>query len=79
MSLRGCIGTPIVAVHLLLVPGRPTALSAQLAAAVDAPATAETGARSYDALFDELLRMSMTVGACSRRILKVIGAENAIA
>ena len=49
---------PVVAVHLRLIPGRPTELSAQLAAAAGAPATAGIGADSYDALFDELLRMS---------------------
>ncbi len=58
MPLRGCIGTPIVAVPLLLVLGRPADLSAQVATAAGAPATAETGAHSYDALFDELLRMA---------------------
>jgi hypothetical protein len=60
VSLRGCIGTPIVAVHLLVVPALPIDLSAQQLATTTAaaPATAETVARSYDALFDELLRMT---------------------
>jgi hypothetical protein len=58
VSLRGCIGTPIVALQLLLVPGRPADLAAQLATAAGAPPAAESAARSYDVLFDELLRMS---------------------
>ncbi len=58
MSLRGCIGTPIVAVQLLLVPVRPHDLSAQQLAAADSPPTAVAAAASYDALFDELMQMA---------------------
>jgi len=58
VSLRGWIGTPIVAFHLLVLPARPSLLSAQLATADAGPPAAEPHARSYDALFDELVRMT---------------------
>jgi hypothetical protein len=58
VSLRGWIGTPIVALHLLVLLARPSSLSAQLASAGGGLPAAESHARSYDALFDELLRMS---------------------
>ena len=58
MSLRGWIGTPIVAFHVLVLPASPVDLSAQLASADATMPAAESHARSYDALFDELLRMS---------------------
>ncbi|HEY9506794.1 MAG TPA: M1 family aminopeptidase [Gemmatimonadales bacterium] len=55
MTLRGWMGTPIVALAFLLSPAD---LPAQLASA-DAvePRPAGASARSYDGLFDELLRM----------------------
>ena len=58
MSLRRWIGTPIVAFHLLVLPPVPPSLSAQLAStdAGRAPAS-EPRARTYDRLFDELVRM----------------------
>ena len=58
MSLRGWIGTPIVAFHLLVLPARPSDLSAQLASAGGPPPAGAPAARSYDEMFDELLRMS---------------------
>ena len=55
MTLRGWIGTPIVALALL-VP--PTDLPAQLASTAAAgPQPTEPSARTYDGLFDELIRM----------------------
>ncbi len=58
MSLRGWIGTPIVAVRLLVLPASPSDLSAQLASAGGTPPAGEPAAWSYDETFDELLRMS---------------------
>jgi hypothetical protein len=58
VSLRGWIGTPIVAFHLLVLPPCPPSLSAQLATAGASESRApESGARMYDGLFDELIRM----------------------
>ncbi len=63
MLLRGWIGTPIVAFHLLVLAA-PTSLDAQAPGAAQVailPAErpqAESHARSYDALFDELLKMA---------------------
>jgi hypothetical protein len=55
VPLRGWIGTPIVALHLLVSPGD---LLAQLASAdATEPQPAEASARSYDGLFDELIGM----------------------
>ena len=57
MSRRGWIGAPIVAFSWLVVsPGSPT-LSAQLATADARTPAAEPAARTYDVLFDELMRM----------------------
>jgi hypothetical protein len=56
VPLRRWIGTPIVAL-LLATLARPASLSAQLATTAVAP-PAEPAARSYDALFDELMRMA---------------------
>jgi hypothetical protein len=53
VTLRGWIGTPIVSLALL-VP--PTDLPAQLADAAG-PQPAAASARTYDGLFDELIRM----------------------
>ncbi len=58
MSLRGWIGAPIVAFSLLVLHGRPSPLVAQLASAAGGTPAVEPQSRSYDALFDELLRMS---------------------
>ncbi len=58
MSIRGWIGTPIVAFHLLVLPASPTSLSAQLASAGDATPAPAALAASYDELFDALLRMA---------------------
>jgi hypothetical protein len=58
VSLRGLIGTPIVAFHLLVLPPASPPLSAQLATAdAGAPPAAEPSARTYDQLFDEAMRM----------------------
>ena len=58
MSLRGWIGTPIVAFHLMVLPPPSSSLSAQLAAADGGRAPAvEPAARTYDQLFDEAVRM----------------------
>ena len=55
MTLRGSIPTPFVALALVLLPAD---LAAQLASAGAAdPQPAEVNARSYDGLFDELVRM----------------------
>ena len=58
MSLRGWIGSPIVAFHLLVLPPGSSSLSAQVATANVArvPAAAPS-APAYDQLFDELVRM----------------------
>ncbi len=58
MSLRGWIGTPIAAFHLLVLPARPSSLAAQLASAAGGAPVAASNAGTYDALFDELLRMA---------------------
>lgn len=57
MSLRGWIGTPIVAFHLLVLPPAQPSLSAQLASADAVPVKGAPDAGSYDQLFDELVRM----------------------
>lgn len=58
MSLRGWIGTPIVVFQLLVLPLSSTPLSAQLATAGPRePSATEPGARTYDGLFDELVRL----------------------
>jgi hypothetical protein len=55
VTLRGWISTPIVALALLIPP---TDLPAQLASTDAAePKPAEASTRSYDGLFDELIRM----------------------
>jgi hypothetical protein len=55
VPLRGWIGTPIVALHLLVFP---VDLPAQLASSAAAGSqAAETSARTYDGLFDEVIRM----------------------
>ena len=58
MSLRGRIGTPIVALHLFALLACPSSLPAQLASSGAVSPIAESHARSYDALFDELMKMS---------------------
>jgi hypothetical protein len=59
LSIRGWIGTPIVAFHLLVLPASPTSLSAQLASAGGGATPAPAAfAASYDELFDALLQMS---------------------
>jgi hypothetical protein len=58
VSLRGWIGTPIVAFHLLVLPFCPPSLSAQLATAGAGESQAQAStARTYDGVFDELIRM----------------------
>ncbi len=58
MSIRGWIGTPIVAFHLLVFPAGSTSLSAQLATAgPGGTPPIEPSTRTYDQLFDELVRM----------------------
>jgi hypothetical protein len=58
VSLRGWIGTPIVAFHLLVFPPVQPSLSAQLASAdAGREKRAEPSARSYDQLFDALVGM----------------------
>jgi hypothetical protein len=55
VTRRGWIGTPIVALALLVSPAD---LPAQLASTDAAePKPAEASTRSYDGLFDELIRM----------------------
>jgi hypothetical protein len=58
LSIRGWIGTPIVAFHLLVLPASPTSLSAQLASAGGATPAPATFAASYDEMFDALLQMT---------------------
>jgi hypothetical protein len=58
VSLRGRFGTPVVALYLFVLLAHPSSLSAQLASGVAVPPAAASHARSYDALFDELMRMS---------------------
>jgi len=62
LSLRGWIGTPIVAFHLLVLPASPSSLSAQLASAGGATPAPATLAVSYDELFDALLQMAPAPG-----------------
>jgi hypothetical protein len=58
VPLRGWIGAPLVAFHLLVLPAGPSSLAAQLASASGGEPAVASSARSYDALFDELLRMA---------------------
>ena len=58
MSLRGLIGTPIVALHLLALLAPLSSLAAQLASAGGTVPPAESNARSYDTVFDQLLGMA---------------------